>query len=177
MGAATFRYPGLLATIVASMDQMSGGRVELGLGTGWFEREHAAFGIPFPAPEGAVRPAGGAARHHHRAVGAPRPVTRSGFSFEGAHYRIEANRNPPRPVQSPYPPILVGGSGLRRTPAIAARYADEYNTALGGDLRASWTPSAGPARRSAVIRPSRAVPRSCRWPSAATRPRPSAGRT
>ncbi|WP_327107403.1 LLM class F420-dependent oxidoreductase [Nonomuraea glycinis] len=134
MGAATFRHPGLLATIVASVDQMSGGRVELGLGTGWFEREHAAFGIPFPAQRERFD-----RLEEQLAVitglwGTP-PGDPDGFSFDGAHYRIEANRNPPRPVQSPYPPILIGGSGPRRTPAIAARYASEFNTALGGDLR------------------------------------------
>jgi F420-dependent oxidoreductase-like protein len=134
MSAATFRPPGLLATIAASVDEMSGGRVELGLGTGWYAREHEAFGFPFPDTRerfdrleeqlaiitGLWRTPAGDDR---------------GFSFDGAHYRIEANRTPPRPVQSPYPPILVGGTGLKRTPAIAARYASEYNTGLGGDLR------------------------------------------
>jgi F420-dependent oxidoreductase-like protein len=134
MGAATFRYPGLLATIVASADQMSGGRVELGLGTGWYEREHRAFGIPFPSTKERFD-----RLEEQLAIitGLWRTPTGdpAGFSFDGEHYRVEANRNPPRPVQSPHPPILVGGTGPRRTPAIAARYATEYNTALGGDLR------------------------------------------
>ncbi|HEY8481579.1 MAG TPA: TIGR03560 family F420-dependent LLM class oxidoreductase [Spirillospora sp.] len=134
MGAATFRQPGLLATIVASVDDMSGGRVELGLGTGWYAREHAAFGIPFP----------GVGERFDRFEEQLAIITGlwttprddpEGFSFDGAHYRVEANHSPPRPVQSPHPPILVGGTGPRRTPAIAARYASEFNTALGGDLR------------------------------------------
>ncbi len=69
MTAATFRLPGPLAITVAQVDQMSGGRVEFGLGAGWFEAEHAAYGIPFPAAWRALRTAGGAARDHHRAVG------------------------------------------------------------------------------------------------------------
>ncbi|NIJ11398.1 F420-dependent oxidoreductase-like protein [Saccharomonospora amisosensis] len=133
VGAATFRSPGLLATIVASADEMSGGRVELGLGTGWYEREHAAFGLPFPPTgerfdrleeqleiiTGLWRSAGDA----------------SPFSFQGKHFSIDDNRTPPRPAQRPYPPIIIGGTGPRRTPAIAARFADEFNGALGGDLR------------------------------------------
>jgi F420-dependent oxidoreductase-like protein len=127
--AATFREPGVLATIVASVDDMSGGRVELGLGTGWYEREHAAFGIPFRTRrerfdrlEEQLAILTGLWRA---------PVgDRSGFSFAGEHYRVEANRTPPRTAQRPNPPIIIGGSGPRRTPAIAARYADEFNGAL-----------------------------------------------
>jgi F420-dependent oxidoreductase-like protein len=126
MGAATFRYPGLLANIVASADEMSGGRVELGLGTGWYQREHEAFGIPFPAT----------ARERFDRFEEQLAIikglwTTQGFSFEGVHYRVKDNIAPPRPTQSPHPPILIGGSGPKRTPALAARYADEFNTALG----------------------------------------------
>jgi F420-dependent oxidoreductase-like protein len=132
MGAATFRYPGLLANIVASADEMSGGRVELGLGTGWYQREHEAFGIPFPATarerfdrfEEQLAIIKGLWTHP---AGAEK-----GFSFEGVHYRVHDNIAPPRPTQSPHPPILIGGTGPRRTPALAARYADEFNTALAG---------------------------------------------
>jgi F420-dependent oxidoreductase-like protein len=129
VGAATFRAPGLLATIVASVDEMSGGRVELGLGTGWFGREHAAFGVPFP-------PTGERFDRLEEQLAIITGLWRTptgdgaGFSFEGSHYRVEANRTPPRPVQDPHPPIIIGGSGQRRTPAIAARYADEFNGAL-----------------------------------------------
>lgn len=133
MGAATFRSPGLLATIVASVDQMSGGRVELGLGTGWYDREHAAFGLPFPP----VRERFDRFSEQLEVItglwNTP-PGEDPGFSFSGEHYRIDANRTPPQTVQSPHPPIIVGGSGPKRTPAIAARYATEFNAALGGDV-------------------------------------------
>jgi F420-dependent oxidoreductase-like protein len=122
--AATFREPGLLATIVASADEMSGGRIELGLGTGWYEREHAAFGIPFPPR----------AERFDRLEEQLAVITGlwsgPGFSFAGTHHRVDDNRTPPQPTQRPYPPIIVGGSGPKRTPAIAARYATEFNGAL-----------------------------------------------
>jgi F420-dependent oxidoreductase-like protein len=133
MTAATFRSPGLLAAIVASVDEMSGGRVELGIGTGWYEREHAAFGLPFPPMkerfdrlEEQLEIVTGlwlAGSRLARSAG-------SGFSFDGRHYRIEDNRTPPRVIQRPHPPIIVGGGGPRRTPAIAARFATEFNAAL-----------------------------------------------
>lgn len=133
MGAATFRSPGLLATIVASVDEMSGGRVELGLGTGWYGREHTAFGLPFPATRERFD------RFEEQLAiitglwSTPVGDNR-GFSFDGEHYRIENNRTPPRTMQSPHPPVIIGGTGPKRTPAIAARFATEFNTALGGDL-------------------------------------------
>jgi F420-dependent oxidoreductase-like protein len=129
VGAATFRQPGILATILASVDEMSGGRVELGIGTGWYEREHAAFGIPFPPRR----------ERFDRLEEQLEVITglwrapfgdETGFSFAGEHYRVEANRTPPRPTQNPHPPIIIGGTGPKRTPAIAARYADEFNGAL-----------------------------------------------
>jgi len=124
VGAATFRQPGLLATILASVDEMSGGRVELGLGTAWYEREHSAFGIPFPPR----------AERFDRLEEQLAVITGlwsgPGFSFAGEHYRIDDNRTPPRPTQRPHPPIIVGGSGPKRTPAIAARFATEFNGAL-----------------------------------------------
>jgi F420-dependent oxidoreductase-like protein len=127
VGAAMFRAPGLLATIVASVDEMSGGRVELGLGTGWYEREHAAFGLPFPA-----RGERFDRLEEQLAIvtGLWRTPRGDGFSFDGTHHRIEDNRTPPRPAQVPHPPIIVGGTGPKRTPAIAARYAAEFNGAL-----------------------------------------------
>jgi len=128
MTAATFRSPGLLAAIVASVDEMSGGRVELGIGTGWYEREHAAFGLPFPPMK----------ERFDRLEEQLEVITGlwlagsagGGFSFDGRHYRIEDNRTPPRPTQRPHPPIIVGGGGPKRTPAIAARFATEFNAAL-----------------------------------------------
>jgi F420-dependent oxidoreductase-like protein len=160
--AATFRLPGLLATIVAGVDEMSGGRVELGLGTGWYQREHEAFGIPFPPTRErfdrlaeqleiitglwGVEPGSGPA---------------AAFSFAGEHYRVEANHTPPRPAQRPHPPIIVGGTGPKRTPAIAARFADEFNGALSDDLREGFARfdracerigrDPATARRSAVL--------------------------
>jgi F420-dependent oxidoreductase-like protein len=122
--AATFRLPGPLAITVAQVDQMSGGRVELGLGTGWFEAEHAAYGIPFP-PLGERFDI----LEEQLAVitglwGTPDGET---FSFDGAHYRLTDSPGLPKPAQRPRPPLLLGGAGPRRTPALAARFADEFN--------------------------------------------------
>ena len=158
--AATFRRPGLLATIVASVDEMSGGRAELGLGTGWYQREHEAFGIPFP-PNGERFDR--LAEQLEIITGLWRTERGSGsaFSFEGKHYRVDANHTPPLPAQRPHPPIIVGGTGPKRTPALAARFADEFNGALSDDLRASFARfdracerigrDPATARRSAVL--------------------------
>ena len=124
MTSATFRHPGPLAIAVANVDQMSGGRVELGLGAGWFEQEHTAYGIPFP----------GTGERFDRfeeqlAIITGLWATPEGerFTFEGAHYRLADSPALPKPVQRPRPPVLVGGLGKKRTPALAARYADEFN--------------------------------------------------
>jgi len=160
VGAATFRAPGILATIVASLDEMSGGRVELGLGTGWYEREHTAFGLPFPPTRERFD-----RLEEQLAIitGLWRTPTgdEQGFSFQGKHWTVEENHTPPRPTQSPHPPVIIGGAGPKRTPAIAARYATEFNGALGGDLRERFAVFAraceaigrdpGEARRSAVL--------------------------
>jgi F420-dependent oxidoreductase-like protein len=125
--AATFRLPGPLAITVAQVDQMSGGRVELGLGTGWFEAEHAAYGIPFPSlGERFDR------LEEQLAIITGLWTTAEGqtFSFEGAHYRVADSPGLPKPAQRPRPPVLVGGVGARRTPRLAARFADEYNVAF-----------------------------------------------
>ena len=124
MTSATFRHPGPLAIAVAGVDQMSGGRVELGLGAGWFEQEHTAYGIPFPSPgERFDR------LEEQLAVITGLWATPEGerFSYDGAHYRLADSPALPRPVQRPRPPVLVGGLGKRRTPALAARHADEFN--------------------------------------------------
>jgi F420-dependent oxidoreductase-like protein len=121
--SATFRLPGILAIQVANVDAMSGGRVELGLGAGWFEEEHAAYGIPFPStPERFDR------LEEQLAIVTGLWATPSGerFSYDGKHYRLIDSPALPKPVQSP-PPIIVGGHGKRRTPALAARYAAEFN--------------------------------------------------
>jgi len=121
VSSVTYRLPGLLALQVAQVDQMSGGRVELGLGTGWYEAEHAAYGIPFPEK-----------RFSHLEEqleivtglwGTPLGET---YSFTGRHYQLADSPALPKPVQ-PRIPLIVGGPGPKRTPALAARYASEFN--------------------------------------------------
>ena len=122
--SATFRLPGPLAISVAQVDQMSGGRVELGLGAGWFEREHTAYGIPFGTwSERFER------LDEQLAVITGLWSTPEGerFAFEGRHYTLAKSPALPKPVQRPRPPVIVGGHGARKTPALAARYADEFN--------------------------------------------------
>jgi F420-dependent oxidoreductase-like protein len=125
--AATFRLPGPLAITVAQVDQMSGGRVELGLGTGWFEAEHTAYGIPFP-PLGERFDR----LEEQLAIITGLWTTPEGqtFSFDGAHYQLADSPGLPKPAQRPRPPVLVGGHGTRRTPRLAARFADEFNVAF-----------------------------------------------
>ncbi len=122
--AATFRLPGPLAISVANVDAMSGGRVELGLGSGWYDGEHDAYGIPFPAlGERFDR------FEEQLAVITGLWTTPAGetFRFDGEHYRLTDSPALPKPVQSPRPPILIGGGGPKRTPRLAATYADEFN--------------------------------------------------
>ncbi|MET8180346.1 LLM class F420-dependent oxidoreductase [Streptomyces sp. NPDC005336] len=121
MTAATFRLPGVLAIQVAQVDQMSGGRVELGLGAGWFEEEHRAYGIPFPKEK--------FARLEEQlaiVTGMWRTPVGETFSHEGAHYRLTDSPALPKPAQSKVP-VLIGGHGATRTPRLAAQYADEFN--------------------------------------------------
>jgi F420-dependent oxidoreductase-like protein len=122
--SATFRLPGPLAIAVAQVDAMSGGRVELGLGAGWFDREHEAYGIPFP-------PLGERFERLEEQLAIVTGLweTPGGgrFSFEGRHFRLIDSPALPKPVQAPRPPVIVGGGGPRRTPRLAARYADEFN--------------------------------------------------
>ncbi|MBS1836720.1 MAG: LLM class F420-dependent oxidoreductase [Actinobacteria bacterium] len=124
--AATFRAPGPLAIAVANVDAMSGGRVELGIGAGWFEAEHAAYGIPFP-------PVGERFDRLTEQLeiidGLWRTPAGSRFGHHGEHYTLTDSPALPKPVQSPRPPIIIGGSGPHRTPALVARFADEYNLA------------------------------------------------
>jgi F420-dependent oxidoreductase-like protein len=122
--SATFRLPGPLAIAVAEVDAMSGGRVEFGLGSGWFEAEHTAYGIPFP-PLGERFDR----LEEQLAVITGLWTTPAGerFSYKGAHYQLTDSPALPKPVQHPHPPVIVGGPGPRRTPALAARYAAEFN--------------------------------------------------
>jgi F420-dependent oxidoreductase-like protein len=118
----TFRQPGVLAISVAQVDQMSGGRVELGLGTGWYDGEHAAYGIPFP-------PLGERFERLEEQLQVLRGLWGSDgpFSYAGKHYQLTDSPALPKPVQRPGPPIVMGGFGAKRTPRLAATYADEYN--------------------------------------------------
>jgi F420-dependent oxidoreductase-like protein len=124
MSAATFRLPGPLAIAVAQVDQMSGGRVELGIGTGWYDAEHTAYGIPFP-------PLGERfdllEEQLEIITGLWNTPEDETFSFSGAHYQVIDSPALPKPVQRPRPPVLLGGGGPRRTPRLAARFADEFN--------------------------------------------------
>ncbi len=124
MSAATFRLPGPLAITVAQVDQMSGGRVEFGLGTGWFEAEHTAYGIPFPP----LRERFDRLEEQLAIItglwGTPEGEK---FSFAGTHYQLADSPALPKPAQHPRPPVLLGGMGTRRTPRLAARFADEFN--------------------------------------------------
>jgi F420-dependent oxidoreductase-like protein len=124
MNSVTFRQPGPLAVMVAQVDAMSGGRIELGMGAGWFEREHTSYGIPFPP----------VAERFDRLAEQLAVITGlwstpdgARFSYDGKHYHLLDAPALPKPVQKPGPPIIVGGRGPRRTPEIAARFADEFN--------------------------------------------------
>ena len=124
MTAGTFRLPGPLAISVAQVDQMSGGRVELGIGSGWFEAEHTAYGIPFPSLGERFD------RYEEQLAvitGLWNTAAGETFDFDGAHYRLSGSPALPKPLQEGGIPILVGGSGKKRTPRLAARYATEFN--------------------------------------------------
>jgi F420-dependent oxidoreductase-like protein len=119
---ATFRHPSLLAKVVATADHISDGRVTLGIGAGWHEREHDAFGFPFAAT-----------RERMDVLEEQLQVVLGAwadgpFSFGGEHYRLRDLEAQPKPVQRPHPPVIIGGSAGPRSAALAARYADEYNT-------------------------------------------------
>ena len=119
---ATFRHPATLAKTVATIDHVSGGRVELGLGAGWFTDEFNAFGFPFPGP----------AERQEILEETVEIVCRmwteeSPFSFSGRHFQLDECRSLPQPVQRPHPPLIIGGNAGPRSAALAARWADEYN--------------------------------------------------
>jgi F420-dependent oxidoreductase-like protein len=119
----TFRHPAELAKSVVTADHVSGGRVEVGMGAGWFEREHAAFGFAFPSVAERIDILAEQVEIVHRLWGGDGPEV----TFGGRHYRLDACPALPRPVQRPHPPLIVGGGGGRRSAAIAARWADEYD--------------------------------------------------
>ncbi|GAB2924353.1 LLM class F420-dependent oxidoreductase [Micromonospora polyrhachis] len=122
--SATFRLPGPLAVMVAQVDQMSGGRVELGIGAGWYEREHLSYGIPYPS----IGQRFDRLEEQLEVIAGlwSTPVGER-FSHYGDHYRLVDSPALPKPMQAPGPPIIVGGRGVKRTPELAARFADEFN--------------------------------------------------
>jgi F420-dependent oxidoreductase-like protein len=122
----TFRYPGVLAISVAQVDDMSGGRVELGLGAGWFAEEHTAYGIPYPENRHALL-------EEQLAIVTGLWGTAHGetFSYSGEHYQVVDSPALPKPAQ-PQVPLIVGGSGRKRTPRLAAQYAADFNAAFVG---------------------------------------------
>jgi F420-dependent oxidoreductase-like protein len=121
MTAATFRLPGPLAIQVAQVDAMSGGRIELGLGSGWFEQEHRAYGIPFPTEK-----FGRLEEQLEIITGLWSTPSGERFDYDGRYYTLDGSPALPKPAQSRVP-LLIGGHGKVRTPALAARFADEFN--------------------------------------------------
>jgi F420-dependent oxidoreductase-like protein len=124
MSPITFRLPGPLAITVAQVDQMSGGRAELGLGTGWFDTEHTAYGIPFPP---FAERFGRLEEQLKIITGLWDTAEGAEFSFDGTYYSLAGSPALPKPAQRPRPPVLIGGVGQRQTPRLAAGFADEYN--------------------------------------------------
>ena len=126
----TYRHPGLLAKIVTTLDVLSGGRALLGIGAAWYEREHAGLGVPFPP----------VAERFERLEETLRIVLQmwsdDDGSFEGEHYTLAETINNPRPIAQPHPPIMIGGTGERKTLRLVAQYADACNIFAG--------PQAGP---------------------------------
>jgi F420-dependent oxidoreductase-like protein len=128
MTSATFRHPGVLAIQVAQVDQMSGGRIELGLGAGWFAQEHSAYGIPFPDTRERFE------RYTEQLAlitGLWTTPVGERYAFDGTHYQLSDSPALPKPAQTSGhrggPPVLIGGLGKKQTPALAAAYADEFN--------------------------------------------------
>lgn len=153
MTAATFRYPGPLAISVAQVDRMSGGRVEFGFGAGWYEEEHAAYGIPFPIT-GRER----FDRYEEQLdiiTGLWGTPVGESFRYEGKHYRLSEGPALPKPEQAPRPPVVIGGTGPKRTPRLAATFADEYNVPF---CSLEETGAAFGRTRDAVARSGRTAP-------------------
>jgi F420-dependent oxidoreductase-like protein len=124
MTSATFRHPGPLAISVAQVDQMSGGRVELGIGAGWYDAEHTAYAIPFPPTPERFDMLEDQLAILNGLWATPEGET---FSYAGTRHSVTDSPGLPKPVQRPRPPIIIGGKGAKRTPSLAAAYADEFN--------------------------------------------------
>jgi F420-dependent oxidoreductase-like protein len=136
---ATFRHPSVLAKSAVTVDHISGGRVELGIGAGWHEDEHRAYGFQFPDPSVRMEILEEQIEIVHRSWGD------DPFDFDGSHYQIRQLDALPKPVQRPHPNLIVGGSGNHRSAALAAAWADEYNTVFA-------SPEECARRRSRVAR-------------------------
>ena len=133
VSSATFRHPSILAIQVAQVDAMSGGRVELGLGTGWFAEEHRAYGIPFPEKRFDLLE-----EQLEIVTGLWSTPVGELFDFAGQHYTLEQAPALPKPVQD-LVPVVIGGAGPRRTPALAARFATEFNIGFRSEDTIAWT--------------------------------------
>jgi alkanesulfonate monooxygenase SsuD/methylene tetrahydromethanopterin reductase-like flavin-dependent oxidoreductase (luciferase family) len=123
---ATFRHPSVLARAAVTVDHVSAGRVELGMGAGWFEQEHRGHGFPFPEARVRIEMLAEQLEIVHRSW------REESFTFQGEHYRLEDCRALPKPVQQPHPPVIVGGQGGATSLTLAAKWADEYNTVFAG---------------------------------------------
>ena len=142
---ATFRAPTLLANAAATADHVSGGRIELGLGAGWMEREHRAYGFPFPETATRLEMLAEQVEIVHRLW------TEERVDFRGRHYVLEDAPGRPRPVQHPRPPLIVGGSGSRGTVVPALRFADEYNAPFVSPEEAAAIRAKAPGLRFSVM--------------------------
>ncbi|MCU4183927.1 LLM class F420-dependent oxidoreductase [Acidiferrimicrobium sp. IK] len=156
--SATFRLPGPLAIAVAQVDAMSGGRVELGLGAGWYKEEHEAYGIPFPPTKERFE-----RLEEQLAIIAGLWSTELGatFDFQGNHYQVKASPALPKPVQAGGPPLIIGGVGPKRTPALAARFAAEYNTPFSPPEQVATLNAAVSQAATAAGRDPASIHRSC----------------
>ncbi len=124
VASATFRYPGPLAISVAPVDEMSGGRLAFGIGAGWFEAEHTGYAIPFPPLRERFERL---TEQLHILTGLWTTPQGETFDYSGAHYTVVNSPALPKPAQTPHPPIIIGGTGAKRTPALAAQFAAEFN--------------------------------------------------
>ena len=141
--SATFRLPGPLAVSVAQVDEMSGGRVDLGIGAGWFEHEHTSYAIPFPKlGERFDR----LEEQLHILTGLWSTPVGETFDYTGTHYRVADSPALPKPTQRPHPPIIIGGHGVKRTPALAAEFAAEFNVAFSPSTSSRRNTSGSPPR-------------------------------
>ena len=176
---ATFRHPSVLAKNATAVDHISNGRVELGIGAGWNEREHEAYGFGFPA-------LGVRMEMLEEQLAVVRGAWADGpFSLEGRHYRLSALDARPKPVQRPNPPLIIGGAARPRTARLAAQYADEYNTVYAtpaecAERRAvceqAWEDAAGPCHAHVLRHGAVAGRRRCPRPPGARGARRRQGR-